>query len=117
MTYLLICIPFLVASAAVAVVSTVRMPRVARRRRWLALGVAAVVLVALTAVFDSIMIAARLLAYPDGTRLGATIGLAPIEDFATPIGPGPRAPGVSPRASRRPPATTATATATEEGTR
>ncbi len=45
----------------------------------------AVVLLVLTAVFDSVMIAAGLFGYADGTRLGPAIGLAPIEDFAYPV--------------------------------
>ena len=42
-------------------------------------------LLVLTAVFDSVMIAAGLFGYSDGTRLGPAIGLAPIEDFAYPV--------------------------------
>ena len=61
------------------------LPPAERRRRWIATGVAAVVLLVLTAVFDSVMIAAGLFGYADGTRLGPAIGLAPIEDFAYPV--------------------------------
>ncbi|GAA1836015.1 lycopene cyclase domain-containing protein [Agromyces salentinus] len=85
MTYLLICIPFVLVAVAVAIVATMRMPRAARRRRWLALGAGAFLLAVLTAVFDSIMIAAGLFGYADGTRLGPTVGLAPVEDFAYPL--------------------------------
>ncbi|KQM83756.1 lycopene cyclase domain-containing protein [Agromyces sp. Leaf222] len=85
MTYLLICIPFLLVSAIVAVISLRRMPAGTRARRALAVAIAAVVLLALTAVFDTVMISAGLFGYAEGTRLGATIGLAPVEDFAYPI--------------------------------
>ena len=85
MTYLLICIPFLLVSAVVAAIAMARMPREARRRRLLALAISAGLLAVLTAVFDSTMIAAGLFAYADGTRLGATVWLAPVEDFAYPI--------------------------------
>ena len=85
MTYALICLPFLVVGAAIALFATGRMPPRERRRRWIATAIAGVALLALTAVFDSIMIAAGLFEYADGTRLGPTIGNAPIEDFAYPI--------------------------------
>ena len=82
MTYALIIVPFAVATAAVVAVS-------ARRerfgRRMLASGVAAVVLVALTAVFDNLMIAAGLFTYPPEHLSGLRIGLAPLEDFAYPV--------------------------------
>ncbi|RZU66895.1 lycopene cyclase domain-containing protein [Microterricola gilva] len=45
----------------------------------------AAVLVVLTAVFDSLMIAAGLMEYTAEHLLGWFIGLAPIEDFAYPI--------------------------------
>ena len=43
------------------------------------------VLVVLTAVFDSLMIAAGLFSYADEHLAGPAIGLAPIEDFAYPL--------------------------------
>ena len=85
MTYSLICLPFLVVAVAVAFAAARTLSPAARPRRWIATGVAAIVLLALTGVFDSAMIAAGLFGYADGTRLGPTIGLAPIEDFAYPI--------------------------------
>ena len=42
-------------------------------------------LVVLTAVFDTVMIATGLFAYSDAHLSGPRIGLAPIEDFAYPI--------------------------------
>lgn len=85
MTYALICLPFLVVGLIAAVVATRSLPQPARRRRWWATAIAGAVLLVLTAVFDTVMIAAGLFGYADGTRLGPTIGLAPIEDFAYPI--------------------------------
>ena len=84
MTYALICLPFLVVGIAIAMFATRRMPACERRRRRLAMAIAGVVLLVLTAVFDSLMIAAELFEYADGTRLGPSIGNAPIEDFAYP---------------------------------
>ena len=85
MTYALICLPFLALGAIVALIAARTLPALERRRRWIATGIAAVALLALTGVFDSIMIAAGLFGYAADTRLGPTIGLAPIEDFAYPI--------------------------------
>lgn len=85
MTYALLCLPFLAVAAAVAFAAARSLPPAERRSRWIATGLATVVLLALTAAFDSVMIAAGLFAYADGTRLGPTIGLAPIEDFAYPV--------------------------------
>lgn len=85
MTYTLICVPFVLVAVVVAGFAMARIPRPDRNRRILAVVIAAAILLVLTAVFDSVMIAAGLFAYAEGTRLGATIGLAPIEDFAYPI--------------------------------
>ena len=53
------------------------------RRRWLVgVGGSLVVLLALTAIFDNIMIAAGLVAYDDALTSGIRLGLAPIEDFS-----------------------------------
>lgn len=79
MTYGLIVLPF-AAVTVVAVLLTLRRPRFGRRMA--ASGVAAAVLVVLTAVFDNLMIAADLFSYPPELISGARIGLAPIEDFA-----------------------------------
>jgi lycopene cyclase domain-containing protein len=79
MTYGLIVLPF-AAATVVAVLLTLRRPRFGRRMA--ASGVAAAVLVVLTAVFDNLMIAADLFSYPPELISGARIGLAPIEDFA-----------------------------------
>jgi lycopene cyclase domain-containing protein len=81
-TYPLIVLPFLLI-AAMAALATARRPAFARRMSASAL--AAVVLVALTAVFDNLMIAAGLFTYPAEHLSGMRVGLAPIEDFAYPV--------------------------------
>jgi len=80
-TYLLLCIPFLAVAAGLAAWAFARLPR-PRGRAVAAVGIAAAVLLVLTAVFDSIMIGVGLVAYDPALRSGVTIGLAPIEDFA-----------------------------------
>jgi len=77
-TYVLITLPFLAVTALVTL-ATARRPGFARRMG--ASGIAAGVLVALTAVFDNVMIAAGLFTYPEQHLSGLRIGLAPIEDF------------------------------------
>ena len=82
MTYPLILLPFVAVTLAVTLLSA-RRPGFRRRMRasaWTAL-----VLVALTAVFDNIMIAVGLFSYPEAHLRGLKIGLAPLEDFAYPM--------------------------------
>jgi lycopene cyclase domain-containing protein len=79
MTYALIVLPFAVATLVVVLVSA-RRPRFGRRMA--ASGISAAVLVALTAVFDNVMIAAGLFTYPPEHLSGLRVGLAPIEDFS-----------------------------------
>ncbi|MFC8732726.1 lycopene cyclase domain-containing protein [Luteimicrobium sp. NPDC057192] len=55
-------------------------------RRLAALGVAAVALLVVTAVFDSLMIAAGLFTYDASALLGLHVGRAPVEDLAYPLG-------------------------------
>lgn len=85
MTYLAITIPFLVAALVVALLALRRQPGHGIRRHLLATAVTIAVLVALTAVFDTIMIAAELFHYDDAHLLGLFVGLAPIEDFSYPL--------------------------------
>lgn len=82
MTYALILLPFAAVTLMVTLV-TVRLP--AFGRRMAASVLAAVVLVVLTAVFDNLMIAAGLVAYPPEHLSGLRIGVAPLEDFAYPV--------------------------------
>lgn len=82
MTYALIDLPFLLVTAAVTL-ATLRCPAFARRMG--ASGIAALALIALTAVFDNAMIAAELFTYPAEHLSGIRIGLAPLEDFSYPL--------------------------------
>ena len=84
MTYVLLSLPFVAAAAIVAWSLRPREAGAARRRRIASL-VAAAVLVTLTAVFDSVIVATGIVAYDDVHRLGWTIGLAPVEDFLYPL--------------------------------
>jgi len=81
-TYALIVLPF-VAATAIATTLSARRPRFGARMA--ASVVAAIVMIVLTAVFDNLMIAAGLFTYPDELISGWRIGLAPIEDFAYPV--------------------------------
>jgi lycopene cyclase domain-containing protein len=80
-TYLALSAVFLAIATAAALACARRGERVAA----LAHGGGGQALVALTAVFDTVMIAAGLFTYTDAHLLGPRIGLAPIEDFAYPL--------------------------------
>ena len=67
--------PLLVA-AALAVLALRR-----DRRGWTALAIAVAVVLALTVVFDSLMIAADLFHFDEAQLLGPRLGLAPVEDL------------------------------------
>ena len=79
MTYSLIVAVFAAATAAVVLLSA---RRPAFGPRMAASGIAAGILVVLTAVFDNLMIAAGLFTYPPEHLSGLRIGLAPLEDFS-----------------------------------
>ncbi|WP_245559189.1 lycopene cyclase domain-containing protein [Microbacterium indicum] len=70
---------------AIAVATAVLAARRGERVSALALAAGALALCALTAAFDTVMIAAGLFTYADAHLLGPRIGLAPIEDFAYPL--------------------------------
>jgi len=78
MTYWAINAVFL-AAVGVLVVAAV----LARRGpRWGAVGIAALVLLVMTAVFDNVMIGIGLVDYDPARISGLRLGVAPIEDFA-----------------------------------
>lgn len=83
MTYLQLAAWFLTAAVVIAAVIAVlvrpRGPRAA------AVAITVVVMLALTAVFDTLMIASGLFHYSGAHLVGIHIGLAPIEDFAYPL--------------------------------
>lgn len=83
LSYLGLAGVFLAVAVAVAVVAAA--VRRLGRRWWVATVVTAVVLVVLTAVFDSVMVAADLFRYGDGALSGARLWLAPVEDLAWPL--------------------------------
>ena len=78
MTYWLLNTPFLAAAGVVALAAGL-----ARRApAWRAIGLAAVVLLALTAVFDNVLVAIGIVGYDPSRISGVLVGVAPIEDFA-----------------------------------
>src|ERR1051325_8418394 len=82
MTYAGLALVFLAAGLLVAVAAHVRgVPR----GWWPATGLVAIVLCALTAAFDSMMIAADLFRYDTESLTGLRVVLVPVEDFAWPL--------------------------------
>ncbi|MCL3859724.1 lycopene cyclase domain-containing protein [Actinotalea sp. K2] len=84
MTYLALNAVFLtvVVVVLVAGVRAARRRGVPMSRSLAAVGLSLLVLLVMTAVFDNLMISAGLVAYDDAQRVGLSIGVAPIEDFA-----------------------------------
>ncbi|MDF2991753.1 MAG: lycopene cyclase [Microbacterium sp.] len=99
MTYPLIVLPFVFATALVTV-ATIRRPRF--RQRMTSSSLTALVLVGLTLVFDNLMIAVDLFSYPQQHLSGLRLGLAPLEDFAYPVCAGFLVPAVFTLLSSRP---------------
>lgn len=66
------------------VVAVVAASAVVSRRspEWKAVGLVAVVVLVMTAIFDNIMIGVGLVGYDESKISGAFIGIAPLEDFA-----------------------------------
>ncbi|WP_277207756.1 lycopene cyclase domain-containing protein [Isoptericola croceus] len=83
MTYALLAVVVVAASLVIAVVAAA--VRGLGARWWATVGATAAVLVVLTIVFDSLMIAADLFRYGDDALLGAAIWLTPVEDLAWPV--------------------------------
>ena len=78
MTYWLLNLAFLAAVVVVAVATLL-----ARRApRWRFVGLTAIVLVVMTAVFDNVLVGVGIVAYDPARISGIRIGVAPIEDFA-----------------------------------
>lgn len=78
MTYLILNAVFLALVIAVATASVV-----ARRApRWRLIGLAAIPLVVLTAVFDNVLVGVGIVAYDPQRISGLRLGTAPLEDFA-----------------------------------
>ena len=84
MSYLELNAVFLgIAAAAVLAALVVRRPTY---RVGAAMAATLAVLLVLTAVFDNAMIAAGLFDYSGHALAGGRVGLAPLEDFAYPLG-------------------------------
>lgn len=78
MTYWMLNLVFLGAVALVAVGAAI-----ARRSpSWRAVGLAAIPLLVLTAVFDNVLVGTGIVGYDPALISGAKIGVAPLEDFA-----------------------------------
>jgi len=78
MTYWLLNLAFLAAVVVVAVAALL-----ARRApRWRFVGLTAIVLVVMTAVFDNVLVGVGIVAYDPARISRIRIGVAPIEDFA-----------------------------------
>lgn len=78
MTYWLLNLAFLAVVAVVAIAALI-----ARRApRWRLVGLTAIVVVVMTAVFDNVLVGAGIVAYDPARISGIRIGVAPIEDFA-----------------------------------
>ncbi len=83
MSYAALAGLFLIPPAAVLALAVVLRRR--GRRWWLTTALSLLVLLVLTAVFDTAMIAADLFRFADEDLLGIRIGLAPLEDLAWPL--------------------------------
>jgi len=81
MTYLLLNLAFLAVAAVVAVAAILTR----RAPRWRVVGLTAIPLLALTALFDNVLVGTRIVAYDPTKISGAFLGVAPLEDFSYPI--------------------------------
>jgi lycopene cyclase domain-containing protein len=78
MTYWLLNLAFLAVVAVVAIAALI-----ARRTpRWRLVGLTAIVVVVMTAVFDNVLVGVGIVAYDPARISGIRIGVAPLEDFA-----------------------------------
>lgn len=83
MSYAVLGLVF-VAVAAVLATAVARLARLPRRW-WSATLLVGVVLMVLTAVFDSVMITADLFRYDESALVGPRVWLTPVEDLAWPV--------------------------------
>ena len=117
MTYWALNAIFLSVVAIVAIVAVVSR----RPPRFVAVAVALVVVLLMTAVFDNVMIGVGLVGYDEALISGAFIGIAPLEDFAYAIAAAVLLPSLwsllGPRGTRVPGAARTAPTSTPESTR
>lgn len=89
MSYLMVGLIGILVAGVGFVVFTIlafrRRPTLSRSRYFAGVAITLAVMVALTAIFDNLMIASGLVHYPPENLLGFTVGLIPIEDFSYPI--------------------------------
>jgi lycopene cyclase domain-containing protein len=78
MTYWLLNLPFLAVALLIAVAALVTR----RAPRWRAVGLAAIGVLILTAVFDNVLVGTGIVGYDPALISGVFVGVAPIEDFA-----------------------------------
>lgn len=108
MTYWLLNVPFLAVAALVAVAAIL----VRRSPSWRAVGLAAILLLVLTAIFDNVLVGTGIVGYTEDRISGVKVGVAPLEDFAYTIAAlvllpslwsllTPRSSSSAPRVSRR----------------
>jgi lycopene cyclase domain-containing protein len=83
MTYGSVALAFLGVAGLIALAAVLR-GRLSRQW-WCTTLVVALVLLVLTAVFDSVMISVDLFRYDTGALLGPRVLLVPVEDFAWPV--------------------------------
>lgn len=84
MSFALLSLYFMAGSVLLLLIA-LRVRRIRLRSVGPAIGFALVVLLALTAVFDNVMIGSGLFDYEEQTLLGIRVGLAPLEDFSYPF--------------------------------
>lgn len=84
MSFLELNAVFLLVAALVLAVACIRR-RPGRLALW-AIAATMLILCVLTALFDNLMIAVGLFDYAGETLAGIRLGLAPVEDFAYPVG-------------------------------
>jgi lycopene cyclase domain-containing protein len=77
-TYLALNAPFLAAAVLVALAAVL----VRRAPLWRVLGLTALGVLLLTAVFDNVLVGTGIVGYDASRISGAFVGVAPIEDFA-----------------------------------
>lgn len=85
MTYLVLAALFVLAALLAGVILTFCISKKHARPSIPAILATLGVLIALTAIFDNIMIATGLFHYAPEQLVGVHIGLAPLEDFSYPI--------------------------------
>ncbi len=88
MTYLLLDLGFLLVPLGLTVAALAVLRGASRRTAGTAAGCALGAVLALTAVFDNVILALGIVAYDDAQLSGIRLGLAPLEDFAYAVAAG-----------------------------